>query len=202
MITRRGLLQTGTVALSATVLGVKPFAASASGTTAIEPTQGSNAAVRIHRVLYDRRFAASMAFGLEAARAGFASRPFDGDITEVWYHELYPLWRERPTPVAGMTGEGAIFCLERLAWDARMRVTFRVDHRALEDGSVEHVPGCDAAAAVTLALRKAGSQWARESARLLTRTMSGVVAPSGPHRDTGPLGTPSLVSWVIAPKLA
>jgi hypothetical protein len=186
MITRRGLLQTGTAALSATALGVKPFAANQAPPA------------RIHRVLYDLRYAPSTAFGAEAARAGFATRPFDGDITEVWYHELYPLWRERPAAIAGMTAEGAVFCLERLAWDAGMRVTFRVDHRTLEDGSVEHIPGSDAAAAVTLALRKAGSQWARESARLMTRALPGIVAPSGPHHDTGPPGTPSLVSWVIA----
>jgi hypothetical protein len=83
-----------------------------------------------------------------------------------------------------------------------MRVTFRVDHKVLEDGSVEHIPASDAATAVTLALRKAGSQWARESARLLTRTTPGIVAPSGPHQDADPAGVPWLVSWVISPKQA
>jgi len=194
MITRRGLLQSGTAALSASVLGVGPFAARASAT----PTRAH--IPRIDKVLYDRRFAQATAFGLEAARAGLATRPFDGDVTALWYHELYSQWRERPTPIAGMTGQGAIFCLERLAWDVGMRVTFRVDHKALEDGSVEHIPGSHAAAGVTLALRKAGPQWARESARLLTRATPGVVSPSGPHQDADPLGMPLLVSWVIAPR--
>jgi len=201
MITRRGLLQTGTAALSATALGLKSFAASAYDLATDQAATG-NPRVRLHKVLYDRRFAASMVFGVEAARAGLATYPFDGDITGFWYHELYPLWRERTAPIAGMTAQGTVFCLERLAWDAGMRVTFRVDHRALEDGSVEHVPGSDAASAVAIALRKAGSQWPSESARLLTRATAGVVAPSGPHHDAGASGMPSLVSWVIAPRQA
>jgi hypothetical protein len=204
MITRRGLLQSGTAALSASVLGVGPFTAKANEveTMAASATAARAHTPRIHKILYDRRFAQSAAFGLEAARAGLATRPFDGDVTALWYHELYPQWRERPAPMAGMTGQGAIFCLERLAWDAGMRVTFRVDHKVLEDGSVEHIPASDAATAVTLALRKAGSQWARESARLLTRTTPGIVAPSGPHQDADPAGVPWLVSWVISPKQA
>src|SRR5262249_14378558 len=110
------------------------------------------------------------------------------------------LWRERPAAIAGMTDYAAIFCLERLAWDAGMRVTFRVDHKPLADGSVEHLPGSDSGRSALLALRRAGSDWARQSAYLLTRATPGVVEPSGPppHGSAVP-GAPWLTSWVIAP---
>ena len=204
MITRRGLLQSGTAALSVSALGVGSFASRAGEIESMEAsvTRGRARTPRIQTILYDRRFSQSTTFGLEAARDGLTTRPFDGDLTALWYHELYPQWRERPAPLAGMTSQSAIFCLERLAWDAGMRVTFRVDHKVLEDGSVEHIPGSNAAAAVALALRKAGAQWARETARLLTRATAEVVPPSGPHHDDGSPTMPWLVSWVIAPRQA
>jgi hypothetical protein len=47
-------------------------------------------------------------------------------------------WR-RGGAVASLTTVGALFCLERLAWDAGMRLHFRVDHRCFTDGQIEHV---------------------------------------------------------------
>jgi hypothetical protein len=52
---------------------------------------------------------------------------FDGDITNIWYHDLQPRWQKAPAAIAGLTAHGALFCLERLAWDVGMRVVARAE---------------------------------------------------------------------------
>jgi len=76
----------------------------------------------LYRVLFDQRFAASREFGAHAQWQGHTVRGFNGDITNVWFEELRPKWRQGPAAIAGLTAHGALFCLERLAWDAGMRV--------------------------------------------------------------------------------
>lgn len=123
MISRRRILQSG---LAATSL---PLVASLS----LAPLQSAHAKALDHpglyKVLFDQRFAASREFGDEARRRGQAVLGFNGDITNVWYHDLHPRWRQGPAAIAGLTAHGALFCLERLAWDVGMRVTHRAGQR-------------------------------------------------------------------------
>ena len=72
----------------------------------------------------DRRFAAARAFAAGRTRVAW----IDGDISDLWYRTLDPLWRT-PVAVAGMTDYGAFFCLERLAWDRGLRTARKTGHR-------------------------------------------------------------------------
>jgi hypothetical protein len=82
----------------------------------------------LYEVLVDQRFAPARAFGREAKRRGETVRAFNGDVTNVWYHDLYHRWKKGRAPIAGLTTYSALFCLQELARDARMRVTHRVEH--------------------------------------------------------------------------
>ncbi len=123
MISRRQILQSGLVATSL------PLVAGVS----LAPLQSAHARALEHaglyKVLFDRRFAASREFGREAQWQGQSVHGFDGDITNVWYHDLHPRWQKAPVAIAGLTAHGALFCLERLAWDVGMRVTHRAEER-------------------------------------------------------------------------
>jgi hypothetical protein len=77
------------------------------------------------RALYDERFEAGRAFSTEAVNRGWSTRAIRGDVTTVWFRELAPRWRSGPAPITGVTTPQSLFVLERLAWDAGMRVTFR-----------------------------------------------------------------------------
>jgi hypothetical protein len=123
MISRRQILQGGLVATSLPIIAGVSLA----------PLQPAHAEAlarpRLYKVLFDRRFAASRDFGREALRQGHSVQGFDGDMTAVWYHDLQPRWQEGPVAIAGLTAHGALFCLERLAWDVGMRVTHRAEQR-------------------------------------------------------------------------
>jgi hypothetical protein len=78
-----------------------------------------------YRAIYDERFAAGRAFSAAAVQRGWITRAIRGDITKVWFRELAPRWREGPAMITGVTTAQTLFVLERLAWDAGMRVTSR-----------------------------------------------------------------------------
>lgn len=123
MTSRRELLKAG---LAASVL---PIAVSA-GFAAAE-----HAAAPFYKVVYDTRFAASVAFAERAAARGLDVAGIDGDVTRLWYHDLYHRWRQGPAAIAGLTAHGALFCLERLAWDHRLRVVYRGERANLAPAS-------------------------------------------------------------------
>ncbi|PWT83754.1 MAG: hypothetical protein C5B57_06275 [Blastocatellia bacterium] len=83
-----------------------------------------------YKVIFDERFPASVAFALDVKRRGIPIHGIRGDITALWYHDLYFHWRNDPTPIAGITTTESLFCLELLARDAGLRVTSR---RALDE---------------------------------------------------------------------
>ena len=76
-----------------------------------------------YAILYDIRFPDSRAFGATVLRQGGPARAIDGDITQLWFEELAPRWRRGQGLIAGMTTGRTLLCLERLAWDHRLRVT-------------------------------------------------------------------------------
>lgn len=86
------------------------------------------AALPPHLIVADKRFAAARAFAAEAAW----STPIawiDGDVSDLWYRTLDPMWRRAPVSIAGMTEYGAFFYIERLAWDRGLRTTRKTEHR-------------------------------------------------------------------------
>lgn len=126
MVSRRTILK-GTVA--ATSLPILASVAAWQRT----PSEGEPSAVLDHPALYkvlvDRRFAPARAFGREAEWRGETVHAFNGDVTNIWYHDLYHRWREGRAAIAGLTTYSALFCLQELARDARMRVIHRAEHR-------------------------------------------------------------------------
>jgi len=78
-----------------------------------------------YRAIYDARFEAGHRFARDAAIRGWITRAIQGDVTEVWYHELAVRWKRGPVPIAGLTTPQSLFVLERLAWDVGMRVGAR-----------------------------------------------------------------------------
>ena len=87
---------------------------------------------RLYKVVADVRFPMGRAFSLEAERLGVGMVRIEGDITDFWFDDLSLRWKNGPAPIAGLTAHGPLFCLERLAWDHRMRVVFREEH--LDEG--------------------------------------------------------------------
>ena len=95
-----------------------PLGALGSAARAAEP-------LSIHRAVYDSRFAAARAFAAQAKLRGWTTAAIQGDVTDLWYHDLHARWRQGPAAVAGVTAANSLFVLERLAWDAGLRVTSR-----------------------------------------------------------------------------
>lgn len=125
MISRRTILK-GAVAASSL-----PIVAGLLGQSQMTVTPAAAGILQhpsLYKILYDRRFAAARAFGREAQLHGAPVHAFDGDVTDVWYHDLQPRWRQGRAPIAGLTAYGAFFCLDQLARDARMRVIQSTEH--------------------------------------------------------------------------
>lgn len=149
----------------------------------------------LYKVIYDERFGESRSFGDEARRLGAPVHAIRGDITSLWYDDLYVRWRNGAAAIAGLTAHGALFCLERLAWDAGMRVVFRADGRAIEGP----------AAMVRASHDLRGTDWSCRVAGLVLSCPADVsngkkkrlvyAQSDAPVDDNGD----PLISWVIAP---
>jgi len=202
MTNRREFLHLGVAALSLPIAaraGVSPeiFGAGDRGS-------GDRAGTEpIYKAYFDERFPACAAFAEEAKRRALATQAIRGDITDIWFSDLYYRWKHGPVAIAGMTAPGAIFCLELLARDAGMRVALRVDHGRLPDGRMEHEfagPEEIFARAAESESRAAGwpermaetvAQFPVERGRAATLRFSGADVASGSAPD-------HLVTWVIA----
>ena len=197
---RRTFLQAGLAAsvLPGTVSGV--VGRVATGAARI----GEPAAVhRVYKAVWDRRFPQGAGFSQEAERRGVTTVAIDGDITDFWFHDLSLQWKNIPVIVAGLTAHGALFCLERWAWDHRMRVVFRGEHQPLDRQRVGHLmAGHPAAVAQASVLMSEEADWERQIARVITTCPAGSFSP-----ETAWIATPSssrdgsaepLFSWVIA----
>ena len=126
MASRREFLQAG---MAASVL---PLAVAGSD---LAPNQ-RGAVTNFYKVIFDERFPASVAFGVEWIARGAAVHAIRGDITDLWFHDLDLQWKKRPAAIAGLTAHGPLFCLERLAWDHGMRVVSRIE-QPTRDGDGE-----------------------------------------------------------------
>jgi len=90
-------------------------------------------AAPFYKAIFDERFPASIAFAQDLNRRGVPVHGIRGDITALWYHDLYFQWKKGPAPIDGVTTSESLFCLELLARDAGLRVTRRQE---LGDGLV------------------------------------------------------------------
>jgi len=111
MATRREFIQAGVAAIGA------PLAA---GSRPSSPPA-------LYKAVFDHRFPASVQFGSDMAARGVPAYGIHGDITSLWFHDLYHCWKQEPAPIAGLTAHAALFCLERLAWDQGLRVLSRAE---------------------------------------------------------------------------
>lgn len=197
MASRREFLQIGVAALALPISarGISP---------AIFGLAGEPARVPLYKIVFDERFPSSRRFAGEAKSLGAAVHGMKGDITDFWFNDLYARWKRGPAAIAGLTAHGPIFCLERIAWDQRMRVVFRADHRYREDGTIEHaLSGPESMLDEAASLHKDGPDWASRMANLVTRcpasrsqsSQTNIVASTGTHADD----PDHLISWVIAP---
>ena len=199
----------GGLAGGAAVAGASLAAARACVAQSAPPPERVAPTAPLYRLIVDERFAVTHGL-LDAARShGVRSSAIDGDVTDVWFNDLALRWRQGPAPIAGLTTVGALFCLERLAWDAGMRLHFRVDHRCFTDGRIEHVLQAPASLIARAdALRLARRDWARSLLPLLTRGGLGTAGASGERIIAGAPGsfpqghTEWLVSWHLGPKAA
>lgn len=189
---------------------MKIGAATVAGALVNLPVLGRNVArawghSAFQRAVFDERFAECRAFAAELHSAGISTSAIRGDVAKLWYDDLRMRLSENRLPVAGLTDRAALFCLEELARDVRMRVIFRADHvmdRTWDqNGHVEHVavgPASLVAVARNLAPEPG---FGRAMAQLFSRfEISGPYGAAAQKR-TGPFSPEnktSLVSWVIA----
>lgn len=213
MTSRRQFLQIGLAA------GALPLASRAAAAVprdvgrsrafpAAAGERGVDGSVALYKVVYDSRFAAGLAFARRAAALGLQVAEIEGDITAFWYHELDQRWRRgeqpgSPVAIAGLTAHGPLFCLERLAWDQRMRCVFRGEHAPAPDGGFEHRLSGPLAMLQSSRAELAGEQWAAKLADIVASCPSGrreISSACMPAPVVSPrAGAETLYSWVIAP---
>jgi len=161
MLNRRRFIEVSLasgVASALTAISAGPRAERAPGAVRLAP----------YAALFDARFAESREFGQTLGHLGVNTRSIEGDVTELWYHELHPRWQEAPAAIAGLTTYGPLFCLERLGWDHRLRVIYRGTHTPLIDGRIEHrLSG--ATRSFSVAPSASLAHWPREVAQALAR---------------------------------
>lgn len=213
MTSRRQFLRIGLAAgaLPLVTRGAAAASRDIGGSSALSTPAGERdgrGSVALYKVVYDSRFPASLAFAQRAAALGLQTAEIEGDITAFWYHELDQRWRRgeqpgSPVAVAGLTAHGPLFCLERLAWDQRMRCVFRGEHAPAPNGGFEHRLSGPLAMLQSSRAELAGEQWAGKLADIVASCPSGraeistgcVAAPIASARADAE----TLYSWVIAP---
>lgn len=193
MTSRRDFIQAGLVA------SALPIAARAS----LVAAPGADTPVPLYKVLYDTRFPASTAFARRAEAGGLAVQAMAGDMTRFWYDDLYYRWRQEPVAIAGLTAHGALFCLERLAWEHRMRVVYRGEHEPAAGGCVAHRFAGPAPLLRAAVRAAAQTEWAAALADVVADCPSalqqaGTAEAVAAAASVAPAAE-ALYSWVIAP---
>lgn len=167
----------------------------------------------LYAALFDRRFSDSRLFSWAAQQRGIEIRSISGDVTDVWYSELHPRWKESAVPIAGVTTYGPLFCLERLAWDHGMRVVYRGSHQRRSDRTIEHRLEAAAHQPEATPRKLSGRDaWPVEIAALmadisplanpisLNRNGVSTITCVGQCAPTASEPSEALYSWVIAPR--
>ena len=196
MTNRRQFLQMSAAAASALPL--------ASRAVNLSETVDADPVYPFYKVIYDDRFADCRAFAKEAARFGANIHAHQGDVTDLWYNDLYYRWKEGPAAIAGFTLESHAFLLEILGRDAGLWQVYRGEHTIREGNLLEH-----RIAASESVVSKADSLL--NTRRGMGHSVSRLIAEAGDRDDRNvsefktsrrvlageePI---TLVSWVMAP---
>jgi len=198
MTDRRTFLKTGITALALPTIArsayALPLAISGEEGTYITP----------YKVIYDDRYQDSQTFAAAARDLGAATHGIRGDVTDLWYNDLYHEWKKGPAAIMGMTTADSLFCLQILAQDQRMHVVLRVDHKYLSDNRIEHTINSMAPAAPAVAdLERVGPAWNIYMSDLVLqcpdRQTPATCTTLVTQLDRPAHEQPSLVTWVIAP---
>lgn len=155
--------------------------------------------------IFDRDFVEARSFARAVRARGIATHAISGDVTSLWYDDLYFRWREGSVVMAGLTGRSALFCLEQLAWDAGHRVLLRVNHTQTSAVVVEHaIHGPEELVSSAGQLLAHCENWGARMANLVLQCpRSGCKSASLALAETPTPASPwsePLASWVIAPK--
>ena len=94
----------------------------AVGVVATVSCPGVAAGHVVDGLVVDTRFLAACAL---PTPAGAWRHELDGDVTALWVNRLDQAWRMPGPALTGVTGEDALFVLEKLAWDRQRRVVLR-----------------------------------------------------------------------------
>jgi hypothetical protein len=198
MTNRREFLQIGITA------GAFPLAASAARVAGTDMI--TRAPLELHAVIYDERFSNSVEFAAEARRLGLPTRAISGDMTRLWYDDLYHVWQRRPAAIAGLTAHGALFCFDQLARDRGMRVVFESEHRPLDNRTIRHaITGPSSMLSACAKLGDVDRAWSGRMAEIIAHCprgrseMADASVTSAHDGSVLPNGTDALFSWVIAP---
>lgn len=196
MTNRREFLQIG---VAATAL---PFASRAAQAAGLEP--GAGESVPLYAVVHDTRFEDSVAFARRSARLGCRTEAISGDMTRLWYDDLYHRWKRGPAAIAGLTAYGPLFCFGELARENGMHVVFRGEHRPAA-ARIEHAfSGPAAMLAEAVAVAESRGSFGATMADVVTQCPRGrneithARAASDGRLEPGG-GGEALYSWVIAP---
>jgi len=162
------------------------------------------APMSFYKVVFDARFSACRDFAAAAQRLGLPVQAIRGDVTDLWFDDLHACWKKEPAAIAGMTLQGALFCLNLLAADRRMRLMYLGEHARQADGHVNHgFAGPPEVLRQAAALGKGRAAWSDRVANLMSRFPANaakitplIAAPLAGHVDD----PEHLVSWVIAPR--
>jgi len=198
MTDRRTFLKTGITALALPAIARNafslPLALPAEKPSYIVP----------YKIIYDDRYQDSVLFAEESNKLGAAVHAIKGDVTDLWYNDLYHEWKKGPAAIMGMTTEDALFCLQILAQDQRMHVVFRVEHNYLPGNQIEHVISGTSQVPHEIAdLADIGPAWSIRMSNVLmeypderTRKNETKIIT---RLDRPVTEQHSLVTWVIAP---
>ncbi|MFV0645409.1 MAG: hypothetical protein ACK5NN_13080 [Sphingomonadaceae bacterium] len=187
MVRRRTFLTGAATSSALLAAGVRP--ALAAGSRSILPV-----------ALVDYSLPAAATFTRRIREYGGRVEHFTGDISRLWRKLLLPRLQAAPVHLAGLTGSGALFCLERWAWDLGMRVVLRIDHVPQADGSWHHRSAADLPDSAIRHLENAGNDFASHAADIVIAgaplQIDCTHAAAVHSADNMPSPT---VSWVIAP---
>ena len=78
-------------------------------------------------VIFDERFRKARDFAQQACENRLDCAAIEGDITNLYFHDLSLRWNRGPTTIAGLSTKASLFCLEMLACDRGMRLVYCVD---------------------------------------------------------------------------
>lgn len=129
MIDRRSVVKLGAGSLAAALV---------YGPGRVFAAMPARSEAQVWRAVFDERFDEGLAFAEAMASRGVVTLPLRQDVAKIWYEDLRTSLRQCRAPIVGLTDRATLFCLEELARDVGMRVSFRVDHLVRANGLVKH----------------------------------------------------------------